>query len=145
MYRAINILRQRKDKLSLFNKNYIVFVCFCLFTMVTKANNGSLGLRTIDTYSLHQNINAISLTSEDSLTVKKVKFKRGKAILLTIFTGFLGGHRIYLGTHHRTPIIYSITFGGVGIIPFIDLIHIIFTKDLSKFEHKTQIIMWGKD
>lgn len=72
-----------------------------------------------------------------------VKFKRGKAILFTVFTGLFGGHRIYFGTHHRTPIIYSVTLGGLGILPFIDLINIIFTKDLSKFDNKTQIIMWA--
>ena len=76
--------------------------------------------------------------------VPTVKFKRGKAILFTIFTGFLGGHRIYLGTHHRTPILYSVTLGGLGILPVIDLIHIIFTKDISVYEDKTQIIMWSK-
>lgn len=72
-----------------------------------------------------------------------VKFKRGKAIIFTVLTGFLGGHRIYLGTHHRTPIIYSVTLGGLGILPLVDLINIIFTKDISKFEDKSQIIMWG--
>ena len=72
-----------------------------------------------------------------------VKFKRGKAIIFTVLTGFLGGHRIYLGTHHRTPIIYSVTLGGLGILPLVDLVNIIFTKDISKFEDKSQIIMWG--
>ena len=80
----------------------------------------------------------------DTLVNKTVKFKRGKAILFTLFTGFLGGHRIYFGTHHRTPVIYSVTLGGLGILPLVDLVHIIFTKDLSKFENKSQIIMWGK-
>ena len=75
---------------------------------------------------------------------KKVKFQRGKAIIFTIFTGLLGGHRIYLGTHQRTPIIYAVTLGGLGILPLIDLVEIIFTKDLSKFEYRPQIIMWGK-
>lgn len=85
---------------------------------------------------------------KDSVTVgaqgRQVKFKRGKAILFTLFTGLFGGHRVYFGTHQRTPIIYSLTFGGLGILPLIDLVNIIFTKDLSKFEHKTQVIMWGK-
>ena len=80
----------------------------------------------------------------DSIPSRQVKFKRGKAIFFTTLTGFLGGHRIYFGTHHRTPIIYSITFGGLGILPLIDLVHIIFTKDLSRYEHKSQIIMWGR-
>jgi len=80
----------------------------------------------------------------DSIVPREVKFKRGKAILFTVFTGLFGGHRVYFGTHHRTPIIYSLTFGGLGILPVIDLIHIIFTKDLARYEHKSQIIMWGK-
>ena len=84
------------------------------------------------------------LLKDSTPLTKKVKFRRGKAILFTIFTGFLGGHRIYFGTHQRTPIIYSITLGGLGLLPLIDLIHIIFTKDLSKFENIPQIIMWGR-
>lgn len=79
----------------------------------------------------------------DSIPLK-VKFKKGKAILFTLFTGFLGGHRIYLGTHHRTPILYSITLGGLGILPIIDLIHIVFTKDISIYENKSEIIMWTR-
>ena len=79
----------------------------------------------------------------DSITTT-VKFKRGKAILFTILTGLFGGHRIYFGTHQRTPIIYSVTLGGLGLLPLLDLINIIFTKDLSNFENKSQIIMWGK-
>ncbi len=91
-----------------------------------------------------QNLDSLALDSTTIPEIKKVKFKRGKAIVFTLLTGFFGGHRIYFGTHHRTPIIYSITFGGLGILPIIDLIHIIFSKDLSRYEHKTQIIMWGK-
>lgn len=78
-------------------------------------------------------------------TKKEVKFKRGKVIVLTILTGFLGGHRIYLGTHQRTPIIYAVTFGGFGILPLIDLVHLVFTKDISVFENKTQVMMWRKE
>lgn len=92
---------------------------------------------------------SVSTFVNDSLVVdidqkKPAIFKRGKAILFTIFTGILGGHRIYLGTHQRTPILYSITLGGLGILPVIDLFHIIFTKDLSRYENVPQIIMWGR-
>ena len=82
----------------------------------------------------------------DSIVVqkRKIKFQRGKAIIFCIFTGILGGHRIYFGTHQRTPIIYSVTLGGFGILPLVDLFNIIFTKDLSKFENKPEIMMWSK-
>lgn len=116
-----------------------------LFAFNLKANN-NLELSKSEIIVLIQ----LDKTLEDGELVlyavpekKEVKFKRGKAIIFTVLTGFLGGHRIYLGTHHRTPIIYSITLGGLGILPLVDLVNIIFTKDLSKFENKSQIIMWG--
>lgn len=71
------------------------------------------------------------------------KHVRAKAIIFTILTGPLGGHRVYLGTRPGAPIIYAITLGGFGILPVIDLFHLIFTKDLSKFEKNQKIIMWG--
>ena len=121
---------------------FLFSFCF-LINLSSKANN-SVGL------SLNENQFIVSV-QENNLTdtvvddaIVAVKFQRGKAILFTVFTGFLGGHRIYLGTHQRTPIIYSVTLGGLGILPLIDLIQIIFTKDLSKFEYQPQIIMWGK-
>ena len=133
-------LRQRKDKESIFKKFFFVFVCFTSLTV--NANNDSLFFKEVELASEHE-IEFNENLKDSSVTVK-VKFKRGKAILFTVFTGFLGGHRIYLGTHHRTPIIYSLTFGGLGILPIIDLVHLIVTKDISQFEQKTQIVMWGR-
>ncbi|OIP01644.1 MAG: hypothetical protein COX70_09065 [Flavobacteriales bacterium CG_4_10_14_0_2_um_filter_32_8] len=120
-----------------------LFLFFLLFNLSSRANN-SVGL------SINENQVIVSIQENNladtiaGAAIVTVKFKRGKAILFTVFTGFLGGHRIYLGTHQRTPIIYSVTLGGLGILPLIDLIQIIFTKDLSKFEYRPQIIMWGK-
>jgi len=57
--------------------------------------------------------------------------------------GPFGGHRLYLGTNEKVPIIYTLTLGGgLGLLPLIDLIHIIFTKDLSKFEKSERVFMW---
>ncbi|MCB0400838.1 MAG: TM2 domain-containing protein [Flavobacteriales bacterium] len=97
----------------------------------------------IDTILIQFQADTDSVGFQEQQAVRQVKFKRGKAILFTIFTGLLGGHRIYLGTHHRTPIIYSVTLGGLGILPLVDLINLIFTKDINKFDNKTQIIMWA--
>lgn len=86
----------------------------------------------------------------DSLVVDTVhteiptrKHVRAKAIVFTLLTGPLGGHRVYLGTRPGAPIIYAVTLGGFGILPVIDLFHLIFSKDLSKFEKNQKIIMWG--
>ncbi len=121
---------------------FLFSFCF-LINLSSKAKN-SVGLSLNENQfivSVQENNLADSVSDDVIVTVK---FQRGKAILFTVFTGFLGGHRIYLGTHQRTPIIYSVTLGGLGILPLIDLIQIIFTKDLSKFEYRPQIIMWGK-
>ncbi|MBQ20188.1 MAG: TM2 domain-containing protein [Vicingaceae bacterium] len=119
-------------------KYFLTIICFLLLV-------DSLFSSTIKKDSLSTLDGEIFTTTELEMEVLdngEVTFKRGKAILFTIFTGILGGHRIYMGTHQRTPIIYSVTFGGFGILPLIDLIHLIFKKDISVYENKTQIIMW---
>lgn len=125
-------------------KKLTLILLFCAVATSTNAAilmiNDSLLITSNYSINTHQK----EIKTEDTL-IKEVKFKRGKAIVLTILTGFLGGHRIYLGTHQRTPIIYAVTFGGFGILPLIDLIHLVFTKDISVFENKTQIMMWRKD
>jgi hypothetical protein len=122
---------------------FFLFLFFSLVIFNSSNANESFELN-IEDYQVIVEYNENNFASNDSTITSSVKFKRGKALLFTIFTGFLGGHRIYLGTHHRTPILYSVTLGGLGILPLVDLIHIIFTKDLSIFEYRSQIIMWGK-
>ena len=122
---------------------FFLFLFFSLVIFDSSNANESFELN-IEDYQVIVEYNENNFASNDSTVTSSVKFKRGKALLFTIFTGFLGGHRIYLGTHHRTPILYSVTLGGLGILPLVDLIHIIFTKDLSIFEYRSQIIMWGK-
>ena len=69
---------------------------------------------------------------------------KGAAILMAILTGPLGGHRLYLGTKPFVPIIYTLTLGGgFGLLPLIDIIVIISTSDLTKYQNNSQIIMWG--
>ncbi|PCJ24683.1 MAG: hypothetical protein COA97_09255 [Flavobacteriales bacterium] len=121
----------------------ILFLMFSFLTFNSKANE-NVKISTEEFQIIIQLQDSNIITGFDSIVPRKVKFKRGKAIIFTLLTGIFGGHRIYFGTHHRTPIIYAITFGGLGILPLIDLIHIVFTKDLSRYEHKSQIIMWGK-
>jgi len=145
MNQMIISLVQRKDKESLFSKKYLIFVsCFFLLFITIKADNVPLELTVQQVQFIVDAQLQLEEFSADSNTTSKVKFKRGKAILFTVFTGLFGGHRIYLGTHQRTPILYSITLGGLGILPLIDLVNLIFTKDLSKFEDIPQIIMWGR-
>lgn len=84
-----------------------------------------------------------SVAKVDSMNTQQVKGKRAKAIIFTLLTGPLGGHRIYLQTHHKVPILYSVTLGGFGIVAITDLCFIIFKKDLSPFENNDRFIMWN--
>ncbi|MGY6563053.1 MAG: NINE protein [Luteibaculaceae bacterium] len=73
-----------------------------------------------------------------------VKNKKWIAITAAVLLGPFGGHRLYLGTNEKVPVIYTLTLGGgLGLLPLIDIIHIIFTKDLSKFEQNERVFMWG--
>jgi len=68
------------------------------------------------------------------------------AILFAVFTGPLGGHRIYLGTSVQVPLIYTVTIGGgFGVLPLADIIAIIITPDLNDYINNPHVLMWIKD
>ena len=70
---------------------------------------------------------------------------KATTIVLVLLTGPLGGHRLYLGTKPIVPVVYTLTLGGgVGILPFIDLVVVCFSKDMSRFENNNKIFMWAK-
>lgn len=63
---------------------------------------------------------------------------------LALLLGPFGAHRIYLGTTPKVAIIYGLTFGGFGVLPLIDLGHMLFTKDLQPYRNNDRVIMWGR-
>ncbi|MFZ6053166.1 NINE protein [Halocola ammonii] len=66
------------------------------------------------------------------------------SILLTLALGPFGAHRIYLGTDVKVPVFYTLTLGGgLGILPVIDLLHLVFTKDISVYYNNPRIFMWS--
>ena len=71
------------------------------------------------------------------------------AAALAVTLGPFGAHRIYLGTPPKIPLLYSLTFGGFGVLVLIDLGHILLTKDLSRYMDSGKVLMWagppGKD
>lgn len=76
--------------------------------------------------------------------IQRAENPRLVSILLTIALGPFGAHRLYLGTHIRVPIVYTLTLGGgLGILPAIDLIMLIIQKDLSLFRDNAKIFMWS--
>ena len=52
-------------------------------------------------------------------------------------------HRIYLGSKPYVPLAYIASLGGeIGIIPFIDFIVLLTTKDIKKYQDNPNLIMW---
>ena len=85
----------------------------------------------------------IASISKDSLEISHRRPKRGIAIALTVLLGPLGGHRLYLGTEPKVPVLYTVTLGGgLGILPLIDLVQLIVTRDFEKFFNKKKVFMW---
>lgn len=78
------------------------------------------------------------------------KDERKKKLLAEFFSfpfplGFVGAHRILLGTKPWVPVVYVITFGGCfGLLPLVDFCVIAFSKDIEKFENNPNIFMWVK-
>lgn len=65
------------------------------------------------------------------------------ALAFPVPFGFLGAHRIYLGTKPYVPVVYVGTLGGcVGILPLIDFVTLIANKDISRFQQNPRIFMW---
>ncbi|MBX2971615.1 MAG: TM2 domain-containing protein [Flavobacteriales bacterium] len=63
---------------------------------------------------------------------------------LALLLGPFGAHRIYLGTTPKVAVIYGLTFGGFGVLPLIDLGHLLFSKDLEPYRNNDRVIMWGR-
>jgi TM2 domain-containing membrane protein YozV len=84
--------------------------------------------------------------SEISLPKIKNKKRLRAAIMAFPFPfGFMGAHRVLLGTKPWVPIVYVATFGGCfGLIPLIDFCVIIFSKDFEQYENNPNVFMWLK-
>lgn len=124
----------------------ILFLFIVFFSFAKESNSLVLEQNITKNISLGNDTSKIIINEQgDTIYLVKRKFT---AILLTILTGPLGGHRLYLGTKPIVPIMYAVTLGGgFLVIPIIDLFTIIFTKDLSKFENNDKVLMWieGED
>ena len=95
----------------------------------------------------------IALQLTDSIIANKLLSKketRKKKVISAIFSfpfpfGFMGAHRVMLGTKPWVPIVYMATFGGCfGLLPTIDFLVLVFSKDIEQYENNPRIFMWLK-
>src|SRR6185312_4676743 len=67
------------------------------------------------------------------------------AALLSFPLGIFGTHRMYLGAPAKVPMMYIVTFGGgFGILPFIDCVLILLSKDVNVYANNPHVFMWSK-
>jgi len=82
---------------------------------------------------------------------ERTQFKAGgdknfaTALLLNLFLGGLGIHRLYLGTKTLTWVGYILTCGGIfGIVPLVDLITLIINNDdITPYVDNPKFFMWS--
>lgn len=93
-----------------------------------------------------------SIISKAETTVKDTSAKelRKKKIIYSLLSlpfpcGFVGAHRVMLGTNPWVPVVYVATFGGCfGLLPLIDFCFITFSKDITPYENNPHVFMWVK-
>lgn len=109
----------------------------CLFLFIASYEMNAAGPYEID--QVEMVIDQVDWSPANNIAENK----RAVAATLTILLGPFGGHRLYFGTKPIVPIIYVATLGGgFFILPLIDLGHILFTKDLSRYENTDRVFMW---
>lgn len=127
------------------------FLMLMGFSFLSKATPTTTLISSGDTLFVQfaaNDVNNIALSEQ--LFIKKDTLKQKKwvsALFAFPFPfGFMGAHRVMLGTKPWVPVVYVATFGGCfGLLPLIDFFVITFSKDISQFENNPNIFMWVKE
>jgi len=136
----------------------LIFFLWCALCLFTSAGGKAMAI-PVDTANrrlVFQKIKMPDAQSQfafsDSLlanpkdTIHHKKHRLIAAILAFPVIGIFGLHRIYLGTSVKVPVIYIVTLGGgLGILPFIDFVMILLSRDKefhAKYEHNHYLFMW---
>jgi len=128
----------------------IIIISFFLFFgsqgMASGSTKEGIPLKRIIKHLKNRPVEKVSLYFLNQITPQLQKENpKVVALILTGTLGVFGAHRIYLGTDPKIPIFYTITLGGgLGVLPTIDFLAILLTKDLSKYYQNDKIFMWSK-
>ncbi len=142
-------------------KKSFLFSLFVLFFVVASASSNFAELKTSKAITADTLLNTGDTSLVQSVVVpadsanqnkgnpeKKENNKKKLVAALLAFPfplGFMGAHRVMLGTKPWVPIVYAATFGGCfGIIPMIDFLVIVCSKDTEQYENNPNVFMWIK-
>ncbi|MDO9187285.1 MAG: hypothetical protein Q7W13_14815 [Bacteroidia bacterium] len=104
-------------------------------------------LNSISTDTLVLQLNQKEVALSSSLHTDDLKQKKRVCAFFAFpFPfGFVGAHRVMLGTKPWIPIVYVATFGGCfGLLPLIDFLVILNAKDMEQYENNPNLFMWIK-
>jgi TM2 domain-containing membrane protein YozV len=134
-------------------KKMLLFLLGCALSIVTSAQINSMDISkdTVVTREVVKPIVQDKSVFPDSMQRIQPqpsfhKKHRLVAALLTFPLGIFGLHRIYMHTSSGVPLVYIATFGGLfGVLPFIDFILILLSKDIHlAYTSNPHIFMWQK-
>ncbi|WP_041617610.1 NINE protein [Spirosoma linguale] len=145
-------------------KHFLIFCLLTVATLTTRAADLSADAYVINDQQVEQliaqsedvSLAAVStnlLESQQlagSLTgTTRVKANKDfvAALLLDLFLGGFGIHRLYLGTQTLTWVGYILTCGGIfGVVPLVDLVVlIIHHEDISPYVDNSKFFMWANN
>lgn len=137
----------------------LFFFLWCVLGIITSAQGKNTDISnnpvkdTVGFREMKKPLVQSRVVSVDSLKINAkdtIHYKRHRLIaaLLAFPLGVFGLHRIYLGTSPQVPFIYIVTIGGAfGILPFIDFVMILLSKNKdfhSTYTGNHHLFMWQK-
>lgn len=107
------------------------------------AQSDDVSLAVVDN-SMLQNQSLMAGMAANPTQIKATK-EFVPALLLNLFLGGFGIHRLYLGTKPFTWIGYILTCGGIfGVVPLVDIIVLIINNEnLSPYIDNPKFFMWA--
>lgn len=88
---------------------------------------------------------ALAATAENQAKELKKKKILAGFLAFPFPLGFLGAHRIMMGTKPWVPIAYVATFGGCfGLLPLVDFCVLMCSDNIEQYENNPGIFMWIK-
>jgi len=128
----------------------IILLVFLIVPFTAKADNYKIDQNKIDaSFAAASEVSILSTFDLNALqgTGQVLDDKDPvMAFVLATVLGYLGIHRLYLGTKPTVVILYIITVGGCGIITLIDWIQLLMVlldeKDMAPYIDNPHFIMW---
>lgn len=126
----------------------LLFVMLMGLFFRSYAENYSAPYTTSDTLTV--SIDSVKEINSTSIVIPAKDTLLRKKLISSFFAfpfpfGFMGAHRVMLGTKPWVPVVYVATLGGCfGLLPLIDFCVIVFSKDIEQYENNPNIFMWVK-